>query len=281
MYVDDHMEIHKIKPKNGKKHNKEDITAQIKRIIRPIFEAQKKIGIESGEEKTVVLLELHGRGSQRVRKELGGCIIMEDGRKVKIVEQAKYLGVRIGGKTESNEQELDDRIKKGNAAMNRLTKIWRNTELNLEEKIRIYHTLVTTLLMYATETRIWSSAQLARLEAVQMRHLRRIAKSPAHLTLESNDGLRERTNTFSMASQIQARRLKLWQNVARNEVEEVVAAIWGKDEDEEQQMKKIEEDRDKQLLADVSKIMYENEIDPEQATTNEKKKSSWEKKHGN
>ena len=84
-----------------------------------------------------------------------------------------------------------------------------------------------------------------------------------------------------MASQIQTRRMKLWQNVARNEVEEVVAAISGRDEDEEQQMKKIEEDRDKQLLADVSKIMYENEIDPEQATTNEKKKSSWEKKHGN
>ncbi len=281
MYVDDHMEIHKIKPRNGKKHCKDDITAQIKQIVRPIFAAQEKVGVDSGEEKTVVLLELHGRGSQRVRKELGGKIIMEDGRKVKIVEQAKYLGVRIGGKTESNEQELDDRIMKANAAMSRLTKIWRNTELNLEEKIRVYHTLVTTLLLYATETRIWSSTQMARLEAVQMRHLRRIAKSPAHLTLESNDDLRERTKTFSMSSQIQTRRLKLWNNIAKNEVVEVVAAIWGKDEDDEHQMKKIEEERDKQLVMDVVKMMHENGICSEKATTNERQevimgKETWE-----
>ena len=112
MYVDDHMEIHKIKPRNGAKHNKEDTQNQIRKILQPIFKAQEKAGVESGKDKTVILIELHGRGSQRVKKEMGGKIQMEDGRQVKIVDKAKYLGVQIGGKTESNEQEMDERIKK-------------------------------------------------------------------------------------------------------------------------------------------------------------------------
>ena len=64
-------------------------------------------------------------------------------------------------------------------------------------------------------------------------------------------------------------------------MEEVVAAIWGKDEDEEHQMKKVEEERDKQLVADVIKMMQENGIHSDKATTNEKQevimgKETWE-----
>ena len=107
MYVDDHIEIHKIRLRTGKEQKKHDILEQIKKLLELMFHAQKKVGAESGEEKSIILLELHGNGSQSVRIELGGKIMMEDGRQVK-----KYLGVRIGGKTESNEQELDQRIRK-------------------------------------------------------------------------------------------------------------------------------------------------------------------------
>ena len=281
MYVDDHMEIHKIKPKEGRKHNKEDTQNQIRQILQPIFQAQEMAGVESGKDKTVIILELHGRGSQKVKKEMGGNIQMQDGRQVKIVDTAKYLGVRIGGKTEANEQEMDDRIKKANAAMNRLSQVWRNADVKTEEKIRIYQTLVTSLLLYATETRTWSSTQLARFEAVQMRHLRRIVKSPAHITLESNDMIRERTKTSSMTSQMQARRLKLWSNVAKNEVEEVVAVMWGQDDEKEHQLKKGEEEREKQLIGDIVKLMNSKEMETKQVTTNSKGetimgKETWE-----
>jgi hypothetical protein len=151
----------------------------------------------------------------------------------------------------------------------------------VEEKIRIYQTLVTTLMLYATETRIWSNTQLARMEAVQMRHLRRIVRSPVHLTLESNDKIREKYHTPSMTSQIQVRRLKLWTNIAQNNVEEVVAVIWGEDEDKEGQMKKIEEDRERQLLEDLTKLMNENEISDSAVDTNKRNeimmgKKTWE-----
>ena len=270
MYVDDHMEIHKIKQKNGRKHDADFVRKQVRQLLEPIFEAQSKVGVESGEEKTVILLELQGKGSQRVKKELGGHIEMEDGRKVKIVEKAKYLGVKIGGRTEAGEQELDERIEKANKAMNRLQNIWRNKTLKTEEKIMVYKTLVTSLMMYATETRIWTNTQIARMEAIQMRHIRRIAKAPAHMTLETNEKLRERLQVFAVTSQLRDRRIKFWANVARNEVEEVVAGIWGKDEEEENRIKTIDEEREKQLIGDVIAIMNEEGMKGIQVTKNNK-----------
>jgi hypothetical protein len=176
MFVDDHLEVHKLELKKGKKKAKKELEKQIKELIQPIFEAQKEVGVESGMEKTVILLELHGKGSRRVMKELGGRIKMEDGKEVKIVDNAKYLGVQIGGSTEMNSKEIKDRIEKANKAMMRLTRIWKMENIKLEEKVRIYKTLVTSILTYATETRVWSNAQMEQLEAIQMRHIRRIAK---------------------------------------------------------------------------------------------------------
>ncbi len=70
MFVDDHLEVHKISLKHSKKHMKADIVRQVREIIEPIFEAQLKVGVESGYEKTVIMLELHGKGSQKVMKQI-------------------------------------------------------------------------------------------------------------------------------------------------------------------------------------------------------------------
>ena len=71
MFVDDHLEVHKLELHKGKKQAKTNMEKQIRGLLKPIFEAQELVGVESGQEKTVVLLELHGKGSRRVIKELG------------------------------------------------------------------------------------------------------------------------------------------------------------------------------------------------------------------
>ena len=273
MFVDDHMEVHKVELKKGKKTAKRELEKQIREIIQPIFDAQKEVGVESGMEKTVILLELHGKGSRRVKKEMGGRIRMESGMEIKIIDCAKYLGVQIGGSTEMNSKEIQDRIEKANKAMMRLVKIWKSGGIKLEEKIRIYKALVTSLLTYATETRIWSNAQMEQLEAIQMRHIRRIAKSPAHLTLESNEELRRRLEVPSLTSLIRQRRIRLWQTISRNKVEEVVAVMWGRDVEETNCMEKLEGDRERQLLGDLAMIMHERNLDKEQFDRNEKGES--------
>ena len=60
---------------------------------------------------------------------------MKDGRQVKIVERAKYLGVQLGGQTEMNNREIWERIDKANDAMIRLAKIWKLSCITLEEKL--------------------------------------------------------------------------------------------------------------------------------------------------
>jgi hypothetical protein len=270
MFVDDHLEVHKLELKKGKKKAKKDLEKQIKELIQPILEAQKEVGVESGMEKTVILLELHGKGSRRVIKELGGRIKMDNGMEVKIVDNAKYLGVQIGGSTEMNSKEIKDRIEKANKAMMRLTRIWKMESIKLEEKVKIYKTLVTSLLTYATETRVWSNAQMEQLEAIQMRHIRRIAKSPAHITLESNEELRRRMGVPSMTSLIRQRRIRLWQTISGNNIEEVVAVLWGKDTEETNCMTKVEGDRETQLLADLATIIHERGLNRDLFDLNEK-----------
>jgi hypothetical protein len=129
---------------------------------------------------------------------------------------------------------------------------------------------VTTLLTYATETRVWSNAQMEQLEAIQMRHLRRIAKSPAHITLESNEELRRRVGVPSMTSLIRQRRIRLWQTISRNNVEEVVAVLWGMDMDATNIMEQLEGDREVQLLGDLAMLIHERKLDRELFDQNEK-----------
>ena len=282
MFVDDHLEVHKLELRHSKKHMKKELETQIKRLLEPIFEAQQGVSIESGQEKTVIMLELHGKGSQKVLKEMGGRIVMEDGRIVKIVENTKYLGTRMGGKTEANDKEIKERIAKTNQAMIRLTNIWKTESIKLSEKIGIYKSLVTSLLLHATETRVWSNAQLAQMEALQMRHIRRIAKSPVHITLETNEELRERVGVPSITSTIKQKRVRMWKNISVNGVEEIIVTLMGEDTDRKNRMEKGEEDRVNQLIQDISEIVHEQQEDRNEYDTNEKGeikmgKKTWDK----
>jgi exonuclease III len=282
MFVDDHLEVHKIELQHSKKHMKTNVERQVRAIVEPIFEAQQRVGVESGQEKTVVMLELHGKGSQKVMKELGGKITLADGRSIRIVENTKYLGARMGGKTEAGDKEIKERVTKANQAMIRLTQIWKTESIQLKDKVKLYKSLVTSLLLYATETRVWSNAQLAQMEALQMRHIRRIAKSPVHITLETNDELRERLGIASITSMIKQKRMRLWQSISVNGIEEIVATLMGKDVDEYNNLLKEEEDRMKLLLKDLAELIHTHQEDRMEFDTNEKGEiqmgvKTWEK----
>ena len=282
MFVDDHLEVHKINLKHSKKHMKADIERQVRELVEPIFEAQQKVGVESGYEKTVIMLELHGKGSQKVMKQLGGKVTLANGRCIKIVENTKYLGTRMGGKTEAGDKEIKERVAKANQAMMRLTNIWKTESITMAEKIKLYKSLVTSLLLYASEIRMWSNAQIAQLEALQMRHLRRIAKSPVHITLESNEELRERMGVPSISSLIKQKRIRLWQNISVNGIEEIVATLMGKDLDNKDCLTREEEDRTNQLMRDLAEIIHEQRENRADFDTNEKGElrmgpKTWEK----
>ena len=223
LFVDDHFEIHVLDCGN----DPDQIKQRVKDIVEPIFFAQSEWGIDSGRDKTVILLSLFGRGSQKARKVIGNKILLSDGSFVRVVIKATYLGVEIGGPQDGAQQEVSHRIRKANEAMNRLSPIWRLPPLSLQKKIHLYNSLVLSILTYAAEFRQWSTAQLERLEAVHMRHLRRIARSPAHVDHESNSNLRERIGVPSLTSQLRFRRLKWFRKLLTNPDEPTWTGAWG------------------------------------------------------
>ena len=112
-YVDDHLE-HRILT-NG--NNFETIQTEIKELVTIIMDSQKGWDIDNNLDKTVVLIDLHGKGARKVIKKLNGAITLDDGRCVKIAKSTKYLGVRIGGHLDSINDEIASRISKpGEAA---------------------------------------------------------------------------------------------------------------------------------------------------------------------
>ena len=223
LFVDDHFEIHVLDCGN----DPDLIKQRVKDIVEPIFFAQSEWGIDSGREKTVILLSLFGRGSKKARKAIGNKILLSDGSFVKVVIKATYLGVEIGGPQDGAQQEVSHRIKKANEAMSRLSQIWRLSPLPLQKKIHLYNSLVLSILTYAAEFRQWSTAQLERLEAVHMRHLRRISRSPSHIDHESNANLRERIGVPSLTSQLRFRRLKWFRKLLTNPDEPTWTGAWG------------------------------------------------------
>ena len=93
------------------------------------MDSQKGWDIDNNLDKTVVLIDLFGKGAHKVLKRRNGSILLDDGRCVKIAKSTKYLGVRIGGHLDSINDEITARISKAGEAMGRLSKFWRSKTL--------------------------------------------------------------------------------------------------------------------------------------------------------
>ena len=222
-FVDDHLE-HRILSSGN---NFDQIYAEIKELVTIIMDTQKTWDIDNNLDKTVVLIDLHGRGSRKALKKMNGVITLDDGRVVRIAQSTKYLGVKIGGHLDSVNEEIGIRIKRANEAMGRLVKFWRSRTLPLSNKITLYNSLVRTLLTYGMEARVLATSQISRLESAQTRHLRRIGESPAHIEHESNELLRARLKSPSIESWLRKLRLGMWNKLASHNQPAVTNSVLG------------------------------------------------------
>ena len=67
------------------------------------------------------------------------------------VESFKYLGTLISN-TGSLELEFNERLKKANQTMARLSKVWKSNRLKLHIKVKLYTSLVRSVLLYGHES---------------------------------------------------------------------------------------------------------------------------------
>ena len=154
--------------------------------------------------------------------------IGKNGQSFKIILQAKYLGTTIGDTGDGINEEIKVRINKASKIMGALTTVWKQQKISLEKKIQLYCSLVRPVLCYAMEVRELSMAQMVRYESTQIRHLRRILRSPSHITKENNTTVREKTNMPSIDSYLQAAKIAFWKKQEDQRNEAVWTANWGK-----------------------------------------------------
>ena len=104
-----------------------------------------------------------------------GSVNLADGQPVKAVEEAKYLGCMLNRKDDA-ETDVRKRILDCTITIKRLHIFFYGTDCSTRRKLHVYSAVVRSKLMYGLETAMLNKSVLNRLDAFQMKGLRKIMK---------------------------------------------------------------------------------------------------------
>jgi len=124
----------------------------------------ERLGMKMNLEKTEV---------QYIGKEKVAMDISIGGTTLKQVDEFVYLGSKIEGNG-SSDQDVKRRIGLANGVVQSLASIWRAEGISVKTKVRVYETLVLSLLLYNSETWALKEETKQRLLVFEMACLRRI-----------------------------------------------------------------------------------------------------------
>ena len=94
-------------------------------------------------------------------------------------------------------QTARHRLKIGTQTRQRLAKLLHSNVLSLTYRVRLYQACIRSTILYGIHSVGITEAVLQRLDSWDARALRSVAKSPVHLTRESNSCLRARLDILS------------------------------------------------------------------------------------
>ena len=144
----------------------------------------------------------------------GACPALSVGpNTVDSVSEFIYLGSKVTTDGHSA-PDVMRRIALAASAMNQLGRVWRQRNLCLITKLRLYETCVLSVLLYCAETWTLLKADIDRLQAFHMRSLRRIL-GIRWFDFVTNAEVKDRTRLEDIEPRIRRRRLALFGHVAR------------------------------------------------------------------
>jgi len=100
-------------------------------------------------------------------------VVRAEGAKIEVVEDFCYLGSHISNNGNCD-KEYSTRLGKASSVFSRLTNIWRNKDINLTTKVRLYELLVLSTLLYSADLWPLSVTQTKKLEAAHHKFQRRL-----------------------------------------------------------------------------------------------------------
>ena len=125
---------------------------------------------------------------------------------VETCDQFCYLGSTICN-TGGSAREIDIRLGKANTTFARLKKIWKSKSVSTSVKVRLYQSLILSVLLYCAETWPILKATMKRLEAAHHRWLRQILNI-SWKDKVTNLKVRELTDMPTLEDIIRERRLR-------------------------------------------------------------------------
>ena len=153
----------------------------LRRNVEKLHEAMKKHKLKVNWSKTNTMV------FSRVPTE---CNMVIDGEKVKNIKETVYLGVKLceDGKTEG---EVERRIGMTLQAVGAMKKVYESREVSREAKVTVYEAVVIPTLSYGCETWVLNERGKSRLQATEMRVLRKIT-GLSRMDHVRNETVRER-----------------------------------------------------------------------------------------
>jgi len=143
------------------------------------------------------------------------CLVGEGGERVKVVEQAMYLGGLLD-QSGNPTTELSRRLGEAGKVFDQLARVWKHTNIKRSREIQIYRACIIPKLMYGLETLWLRKAELQRLNGFHARCLRKaLGIAHPYLSHISNAEVLHRSGEMPLSNTLLQRQLFLYGKVAR------------------------------------------------------------------
>ncbi|KAJ3655554.1 hypothetical protein Zmor_014678 [Zophobas morio] len=148
-----------------------------------------------------------------------------NGRKLEQVKHFNYLGVTID---DTGRQEADntERIEKCNKLYYAINNTFINKrEISQKTKMSVYKTIYLPTLTYGCETWVLSQKMKSRLEANEMKYLRRVIGVTLRDHIRSSQ-IREQLQSKKLMDAIENKQLSWWGHVQRMNADRAAKQVW-------------------------------------------------------
>ena len=142
----------------GSENELQDLTTRLEK-------ASQKLGMEISAEKSKILVTSTSDNPTTA--------IVLNGEVLEEVQSFKYLGAIIA-KDGCSDTEIKARLGAATAAMSRLKTIWKSNNIHLTTKMKLYKTLVLSILLYGCESWTLTAEMQRKLQAFENKSYRRM-----------------------------------------------------------------------------------------------------------
>ena len=159
---------------------------ELQDLTNRIVNASTCLGMEISTEKSKILIT-------GASQDLSANILINR-EQLEEVDEFKYLGSIITNDQRCRREVLS-RIASGSDALARLAPIWRDKNITLKSKLRLLESVILSIFLYACQTWTLTAELEKRIDAFEMRCLRRLLKV-SYTEHRTNVSIREEVNAI-------------------------------------------------------------------------------------